>query len=291
MKFGIHQFVWNQGRDMAELETAMDGAAESGFDLLEFPGLDPASIDTARLVQKAQGLGIALGASAGLRPDMDLTSPDKACVARGEAFLTEAIHIARDIGAGHMSGPIFSAHQKFTTLPTRAGWEQSAEVLSRLAEVAKAAGIRLCLELVNRYETNLMNTVAQGLDYIRQTGSDNVFLHIDTFHMNIEEADQGRAIRHGADKVGYFHVGENHRGILGTGTIDFAPAFDALLDIGYDGYVSVEAFDSAGCGDDLKAICAIWREIWTDPDAFARHSRAFMQMQLDQARQRAAAYA
>ena len=75
----------------------------------------------------------------------------------------------------------------------------------------------LCLELFNRYETNLINTVKQGIAYIRDTGSDNIFLHIDTFHMNIEEADQAQAIRRAGDYIGYFHVGENHLGFLGSG--------------------------------------------------------------------------
>jgi D-psicose/D-tagatose/L-ribulose 3-epimerase len=291
MKFGIHQFVWNEGRNQAELEQAMEGAAAAGFDLLEFPGLDSKAIDAARLVRRAEALGLKLAASAGLRPELDLTSPDPECVRRGEAFLNEAVAIARDIGSTQLSGPIFSAHQKFATLPTERGWRSSTEVLARVADRAKAAGVALCLELVNRYETNLINTVRQGAAYIRDTGSDNIFLHVDTFHMNIEEADQAEAIRYAGHHVGYFHVGENHRGVLGTGTIDFAPAFDALLDIGYEGYVSVEAFDSSAIGDNLKAICAIWRENWSDSDAFARHARAFLGLQFEQAQKRAAAYA
>lgn len=291
MHLGIHAFVWNEGRDQAELEYALERTAETGFDLLEFPGINPSAIDVGRLARRAAALGLSVGASAGLRPEMDLTSPDPDRRLRGEAFLMEAVGVASDLGAAQISGPIFSAHQKFLTLPTEDGRKFSAEILARVAEKAKAGGVRVCVELVNRYETNLMNTVAQGLDYIRTSGSDNIFLHVDTFHMNIEEADQARAIRLGADRIGYFHVGENHRGFLGTGSINFAPAFDALLDIGYDGAVSVEAFNIDTVGDELKAICAIWRENWSDAEAFARHALAFMRMQLDEARRRRSAYA
>lgn len=291
MEFGVHAFVWTEGRVQADLEKAMERARDAGFGVFEFPGLDPKVIDIGRLARRAGEVGIKVAASAGLRPELDVTSSDPEVVRRGEAFLNEAVSIARDVGSTQLSGPIFSAHQKFRELPTADGWRTSAEVLARVAERAKDAGVALCLELVNRYETNLINTVRQGVDYIRDTGSDNIFLHVDTFHMNIEEADQARAIRYGGERIGYVHVGESHRGYLGTGSIDFAPTFDALIDIGYPGHVSVEAFDSRSLGSELKAICAIWRNFWADGDAFARHSKAFLDMQLAAARERAAAYA
>jgi D-psicose/D-tagatose/L-ribulose 3-epimerase len=159
-----------------------------------------------------------------------------------------------------------------------------------VAERAKASGVALSLELVNRYETNLINTAKQGLAFIKESGSDNIFLHLDTFHMNMEEDDPAQAIRLAGDRIGYFHVGESNRGNLGSGTIDFAPIFDALVAICYDKAIGIEAFDNRGCGDWLKAICAIWRENWTDSDSFATYSRTFVQMQWTEAQRRAAAY-
>lgn len=290
MQIGIHAFVWNDGQQTHALEQGMERARAAGYGLIEFPGVDRRTVDIDHIAKRAQALGLRIGASAGLAPEYDLTSEDPETVQRGEAFLNEAVSVARDLGSSGMSGPIFSAHQKFRTMPTRRGWDTSVAVLSRVADRAKAAGVALSLELVNRYETNLINTVQQGLAYIRDTGSDNIFLHLDTFHMNMEEEDPAQAIRLAGDKIGYFHVGESNRGHLGSGTIDFAPIFDALVAIGYDKAISIEAFDSAGCGDWLKAICAIWRPNWSDPDAFARQSLGFVQAQWTQAQRRAAAY-
>lgn len=290
MDIAIHTFVWNDGQDQHSLETAMAKACAAGYGMIEFPGVDRRKLNIDRLARHAGDLGIGVAASAGLPPEYDVTSADPDVVGRGEAFLNEAVSVARDLGSAQMSGPIFSAHQKFRTLPTQQGWLTSASVLSRVAERAKASGVALCLELVNRYETNLINTVQQGLAYIRETGSDNIFLHLDTFHMNIEEDDPAQAIRLAGDNIGYFHVGESNRGNLGSGTIDFSRIFDALVSIGYDKSVGIEAFDSRGCGDWLKAICAIWRENWTDSDAFAAYSRTFVQMQWTEAQRRAAAY-
>jgi D-psicose/D-tagatose/L-ribulose 3-epimerase len=290
MEFGLHAFVWTEGRTQADLEAALEKTKEAGFDFLELPGLDRKAFDLDRLARRAASLKLKMTASAGLPPAYDVTSADPEVVKRGEAFLAEAVSVARDLGCSQMSGPIFSAHQKFTRLPTREGWKTSAGVLARVAEKAKAGGVALCLELVNRYETNLMNTVKQGVQYIKDSGSDNLFLHIDTFHMNIEEADPAQAIRFGKDYIGYFHVGESNRGFLGVGSIDFAPIFDALLDIGYSKNVGVEAFDVNSIGDELKAICAIWRDVIDDNVAFARHSKTFLDAQVSEARRRRGAY-
>lgn len=290
MKFGVHSFVWNDAQETATIEYGMERARAAGYDFFELPGFDRKRVDVARIAKTAESLGIELGASCGLAPEFDVSSEDPAVVAAGEAMLNEAVSIARDVGSKGMSGPIFSGHQKYRVMPTRRNWDTSVAVLTRVADRAKAAGVALSMELVNRYETNLMNTVKQGLAYIRDTGSDNLFLHIDTFHMNIEEGDMGQAIRLAGDRIGYFHVGESNRGYLGSGSIDFAPVFDALVAIGYQKVISVEAFNTQGCGDWLKAICAIWRENWTDADAFALTSLAFMRAQWDEAQRRAAAY-
>ena len=290
MKFGVHSFVWNDAQDTRSMAYGMERAKAAGYGFFELPGFDRTCVDIPTIVKLAEDLGIELGASCGLPPEADVSSDDAALVAKGEAMLYEAVAVARDLGSKGMSGPIFSGHQKYRVMPTRRNWDTSVAVMTRVAERAKASGIALSMELVNRYETNLMNTVKQGLAYIADTGASNLFLHIDTFHMNIEEDDMAQAIRLGSDKIGYFHVGESNRGYLGTGSINFKPVFDALVAIGYDKVISVEAF-SQNCGDWLKAICAIWRENWTESDAFAETSLTFMQMQWDEAQRRAATYA
>ncbi|MFK0334692.1 sugar phosphate isomerase/epimerase family protein [Rhizobium sp. NPDC090275] len=290
MKLAIHSFVWSDAQDQNSLELVMEKAVATGYSLIEFPGVDRNKINVDRIAKRAEQLGLGVLASAGLAPEYDLTSEDPEVVRRGEAFLHEAVSVARDLGSRQMSGPMFSAHQKFKTMPTRRGWDTSVGVLRKVSEKAKAANVALCMELVNRYETNLINTVQQGLAYIRDSGSDNIYLHLDTFHMNMEEEDPAQAIRLAGDRIGYFHIGESNRGNLGSGTIQYAPIFDALLDIGYSRNIGIEAFANAGCGDWLKAICAVWRENWSDGDNFARTSKTFVEMKINEAKGRRAAY-
>jgi D-psicose/D-tagatose/L-ribulose 3-epimerase len=157
-----------------------------------------------------------------------------------------------------------------------------------VAHRARDAGVTLNLEIVNRFETNLLNTTAQGLAFLDETGEDNVKLHLGTFHMNIEEANPPDAIRAAGNALGYFHIGESNRGYLGAGTIGFDAIFDALLDIGYDDYLTFESFFSAVVDRDLSITTGLWRNTWTDNVDLARDVRAFIaQRYADAVRRRA----
>jgi D-psicose/D-tagatose/L-ribulose 3-epimerase len=292
-KLGIHAFVWTGSSLEKDLEAATWKAKECGYSLIEFPRLDPRKFSVAAFAKRLRELEMKVVVTMGLAPDADVSSEDPAVVKRGEAALDEAVAVTRDLGGTKLGGIIFSAHAKYRSLPTKKGWDHSVGVLGRVAERAKAAGVSLNLELVNRFESNLLNTTAQGLAYIRDTGSDNVFLHLDTFHMNIEEPDPAAAIRMAGKKLGYFHVGESNRGYLGSGTNRFPELFDALVEIGYDDYLTFESFSSEVVDKDLSITCAIWRNPWGDADnvKLAKHARGFIESRLAEARRKARAAA
>jgi D-psicose/D-tagatose/L-ribulose 3-epimerase len=286
-KLGIHAFVWTGSSAPQDLEAAAQKAHDVGFRLIEFPRLDPAKFDVPWLARRLPQIGIGVAVTMGLPLHADISSEDAATVKRGEAILEQAVAVTRDLGGKKLGGILFSAHTKYTTPPTRKGWDNSVTTLARVAEKAKAAGVSLNLEIVNRFETNLLNTAAQGLAYIRDSGSDNIFLHLDTFHMNIEEADPPLAIRMAGKHLGYFHVGESNRGFLGSGTVDFPPIFDALVENGYDDFITFESFSSEVVDKDLSITCAIWRNTWTDNVALARHARQYIEERLEEARRKA----
>jgi D-psicose/D-tagatose/L-ribulose 3-epimerase len=97
--------------------------------------------------------------------------------------------------------------------------------------------------------------------------------------MNIEEGFVGQAIERCGDRLGYFHVGESHRGYLGTGTVDFAAVFRSLARIGYDGPIAFESFSSAVVDPVLSNVLGVWRNLWSDGYDLARHAKAFMEAQ------------
>ncbi|WP_199539405.1 sugar phosphate isomerase/epimerase family protein [Phaeobacter inhibens] len=266
---------------------AIEKSAEHGFRMIELAYLRPELFDLDRLAKKAQALDVEIVVTMGLPADADVSSEDKAVVANGRALLSDAVKAVRDIGGIRLGGIPYSMHGKYETMPTRTGWMNSAESIAAIAEIAKECGVELVLEVVNRFESNLLNTTAQGLKFIEDTGRDDVFLHLDTFHMNIEEASPPDAIRLAGDKCRYFHFNENYRGFLGTGTIDFPSIFAALVDIGYDDRdIVFESFSSAIVDEGLSRVCGIWRDTWDDNNPLAAHARQFIEQRWSEALRR-----
>ncbi|RVD45408.1 sugar phosphate isomerase/epimerase [Mesorhizobium sp. M4B.F.Ca.ET.215.01.1.1] len=286
-RIGIHSFVWSASSAQADLERTLANTKEAGFELIEFSYLDPANVDIGRLARRIADLDLGVAISIGLPANGDISSADRAVAARGVDILNRTIALTRDLGGRKVGGILSTSHGLQTEAPTRDQWNRSAATLAKVAETAKAAGVTLNLEIVNRFESNLLNTAAQGLAFIEDTGSDNIFLHLDTFHMNIEEADAALAIRNAVGKIGYVHIGESHRGFLGTGSIDFAGIFDALTAIGYDDDLSFESFSSEIVDENLSKKTAIWRNLWTDNMELARHARRFIAVGLETARRKA----
>jgi len=288
-RLGVHAFVWTGGSGVQEFESAMEKSHRLGYRLIEFPRLDPKKFDIAWLARRLQDFELSVAVTMGLPPFADISSEDPVAIEQGERILEAAVAIARDLGGKKLGGILFSAHRKYDALPTRKGWDNSVAVLTRVAEKAKSAGVTINLEVVNRFESNLLNTAAQGLAFIRDAGTDNIYLHLDTFHMNIEEADPAQAILLAGDRLGYFHVGESHRGYLGSGTIDFPKIFDALVAAGYRDDITFESFSSAVVDKDLSIICGIWRNTWEDNIALAAHAKDFIEARHSEAVRKAAA--
>lgn len=287
-RLGIHSFVWTGGQTQEGLEHALRKSAEHGYRTIEFAYLRPERFDLDRLAKLAQSLDVEIGVTMGLPLAKDVSSEDPAEVAAGVAMLADAVRAVRDIGGNKLGGILYSAHTKYNRQPTRKGWDNSVASIAKTADLAQECGVDLVLEVVNRFETNLLNTTAQGLKFIEETGSSHVRLHLDTFHMNIEEANPAAAIRLAGDRIGYFHIGESNRGYLGDGVINFDLIFDALLDIGYARDIVFESFSTTVVDEGLSLACAIWRDTWTDNDPLAAHARQYIELKMDEARRRRA---
>ena len=276
-RLGIHSFVWTSGQTQEGLEMALEKSAEHDYRCIEFAYLKPELFNLDRLAKKSQELDIKIGVTMGLPIDRDVSSEDLDVVKKGRETLASAISAVRDLGGDKLGGILYSAHTKYNQPPTMNGWNNSVEAIALTGELAKGAGIDLVLEVVNRFESNLINTTAQGLKFISETGNDNVLLHLDTFHMQIEEANPSASIRLAKEKIGYFHIGESTRGFLGDGTIDWNSIFDALVAIDYNKDIVFESFSTKIVDKSLSLVCAIWRDTWTDNDSLASHARQFIE--------------
>jgi len=278
---GIHGLVWVGGWSPAECERAIASSKEAGYDLLEFPVFEPKSLNVEAISRSLRAHELGARCSLGLSWDTDISSSDPDVVARGESLLGDALSVTRDIGSPYLGGVIYSALGKYPDMPTERGRQNSIDALRRLAEKAAPSGITLGLEIVNRYETNLLNTTAQTLPFIEEIGAPNVVVHLDTYHMNIEETDFRTPVLACGDKLGYVHIGENFRGYLGTGHVNFPELFAALAEIGYDGTITFESFSSAVVDANLSRTLAIWRNVWSDGADLARQARRFIAEQME----------
>ena len=284
-KLGVHALVWEKGWSHEECARAIAKTAEVGYDLIEIPALDPASIDTAFTSKQLQKAGIGATSSMGLDADTDISSNDREKEKRGEARLEEAVSVIRDIGATHMCGILESAFQKYAVPTTAEGVKRACEVLARVAEKAAASNIVMGLEVVNRYESNVLNTASQAVEMCRRIGAPNVKVHLDVYHMNIEESDIGEAILKTGDHLGYFHTGDSHRGYMGSGSIDLAGVFRAVVKSGYAGPITFESFSSRVVGQPLEGILGIWRNLWEDSHDLAAHALMYTKAQLKAAQE------
>ncbi|SHO66796.1 D-psicose/D-tagatose/L-ribulose 3-epimerase [Pseudoxanthobacter soli DSM 19599] len=284
-KLGVHALVWEKGWSHEECARAIANTAEVGFDLIEVPALDPASIDTDFTAKQLLKAGIGATSSLGLDADTDISSNDREKEKRGEERLLSALSVIRDIGATHMCGILESAFQKYAVPTTAEGVKRSCEILARVAEKAAVNNITLGLEVVNRYESNVLNTASQAVEMCKRIGAPNVKVHLDVYHMNIEESDMAQAIIDTGPYIGYFHTGDSHRGYMGSGTIDLAGAFRALVKADYQGPITFESFSSRVVGQPLEGILGIWRNLWEDSRDLAEHALMYTKAQLKAARE------
>ena len=279
-KLGVHALVWEAGWSHEECARAIQKTAEVGYDFIEAPALDPSLIDPDFTRRQLEQAGIGINFSLGLDFNSDISSGDPEKRKRGQKKLEDAIAVCRDCGGSIIGGILYSAFGKYDRPPTADGIAQSAETLRTVAEIAARSDITLVLEVVNRYETNICNTAAQGVEMARRVGAPNVKVHLDVYHMNIEESDIGSAIVETGDYLGYFHTGDSHRGYMGSGSIDLSSVFRALVRANYQGPITFESFSSRVVGQPLEGILGIWRNLWDDGHDLASHALMYTKAQL-----------
>lgn len=277
---GIHALVWAGDTSPQSITTAITNAAAAGYDLLELSLHDSTNLDVETTRSELAAAGLKVACSRGLAFDADVSSDDPDTVQRGAELLTTSLQLTHQLGGTHFTGALYSALGKYSQPLSATGRSNVVGVLKDLSNQAAELGMTLGLEVCNRYETNVINTAADALHLADDIGADNVLIHLDTYHMNIEEDDFARPVHLVGDRLGYVHIGENHRGYLGSGHLDFAPFFRALDAVGYTGPITFESFSSAVVARGLSNDLAVWRNLWSDGADLARHAHQFITEQI-----------
>jgi D-psicose/D-tagatose/L-ribulose 3-epimerase len=279
-EIGIHGSVWSRSFDEAGFRHAVARTQAAGYDMLELPLLDPFSFDATVGRAILDETDLSINASLALSFDTDISSEREDAIAAGEALLMRAVDVLQEMGGKYLIGVTYGALMKHSVPATAAGRQNGMVVLRRVADYAKAAGIIIGLEIVNRYETNLMNTAKEAVAYLDELDHDNVTIHLDTYHMNIEESGMYESVLTAGDRLGYLHIGESHRGYLGSGSVDFDGLFRALSHINYRGPITFESFSSAVVDTDFSNMLALWRDLWKDADDLGSHANTFIRNRL-----------
>jgi len=250
---------------------------EMGFDIVEVCVEDPDLLTAEAVRQAAQATGLQVSVCGAFGPARDVSHEDPGQRELGLRYLRCCTDLAMAVGSPIVAGPMYSATGKARLLPPAQRDQQrawAAESLRQAADYAGERGIRLAIEPLNRFETDLVNTVEQGLELCDRTGRPNVGLMLDTFHMNIEEKSFTDAIKLAAGRLFHMQVAENDRGTPGSGHVPWAEVFSALDAVGYGGPVVIESFLPSVA--EIARAVSLWRPVAPSMDALAREGLAFI---------------
>lgn len=241
-----------------------------GFDTVEIPIEDPSHIDPAHVRRELEKNKLVCGSiCACMGPGRDFrgtVEEQKTAMDYCKALIDQMAVI----GCPSLIGPVYSVVGKADAVEEaqqKKEWALVVKNLKQLAKYAEKKGVQICVEPLNRFETDFLNTCDKGVKLIKDVGSKALKLHLDTFHMNIEEKNQAAAIRKAGKLLGHFHACGSDRGTPGNDHIDWKPIAGALKAVGYKGDVVIESFTT-----DVKVIAraaAIWRRIEPTRDEIA----------------------
>jgi len=254
--FGVHTSMWTMNWSLDGAERAVAAAVKYGMDFIEIALLDAPNVDAAHTRALLERHDLRALCSLGL-PERAWPSRDPEAAI---AHLTQAIDKTAEMGCEALTGVTYGGIGERTGLPPTTGeLDNVARALEAAARHAKSRGILFGIEPVNRYETHLINTGAQGAAMIERIGLDNMFLHLDTYHMNIEEKGAANGVLAGCEYLRYIHLSESDRGTPGWGTCDWDEIFATLAAIGFDGGLAMESF--INMPPELAYGLSVWRPV------------------------------
>jgi D-psicose/D-tagatose/L-ribulose 3-epimerase len=276
-QLGANTWIWTSPLTDAWLAEFAPRIRGWGFDIIELPIENLDDWEPGRTRKLLQELGLGATTCLVMPPGRDLVSEDRQQVADTQAYLKSCLDMAAAVGAGVVAGPAYAAVGRtwlMTPDERRRTVDQLAEALRPVVVHAENSGVKLGIEPLNRYETSLINTVAQGLEIVERLDSPACGVALDTFHMNIEEKDPAAAIRAARGHIVHVQVCGNDRGAPGADHTDWAGTLAALGEAGYDGPLCIESF-SAG-NQSLARAASIWRPLEPTQDAIAIDGLAFL---------------
>jgi len=274
MKFGVNTFIWAGEFDRSMLPL-LARIKEHGFDGVQVPLFRPADFLASEIRKGAEANGLECSVCPILVDGLSLISDDAALRKKTQQHLKDVIKLAADAGANTIAGPLYAP---VGYLPGRRRnadeWKWAIEGYQSATGTLTDYKMTMAIEPLNRFETYFLNTAADAAKLCDEVGHPNVGVLFDTFHANIEEKSIADAFRTVGRHLKHVHTCENDRGIPGSGHVEWPSIFQALRDIHYDGWLTIESFGFAIKG--LSAAAAIWRDIEKTPESIAFEGIKFL---------------
>lgn len=281
IKVGMNLLLWSDNANYKEHSHLLDFCKEVGFDGVEFNvGVVHDAEDCVKFGEHAKELGLDVTTVATFDPSVcNPISPDPAMRAKVFPEFKRCIDLSIALGSKLICGPLFQGLGYFSgARPTQQEWDWSIETMRPCFEYAQSKGITVAVEPINRFECYLLNTVADGVRYVKEINLDNVGLLVDTMHSNIEELDMAKSYREALPYIKHVHISENDRGVPGTGHACGKEIFEVFKEGGYDGYLTIEAFNLGA--PSLMGALHLWRTFAPSDDDLARDGCKYIRSML-----------
>jgi len=275
IKFGINLLLWTDDPTQEKFYPLYQQLADIGFDGVELPIINGQADNYYKLGNRLNELGLSCTATSICMPESDPISADATIRRNAVERLKFTLDCCQAVGAKILGGPLYAAIGKFSgASPTPKELKHSLEVVDLVAAYADTLGIELTLEFLNRFEIYLLNTTDATHEFIQQLKQKNVGIHYDTFHAHIEEKDPISAISKAAKAINHVHLSENDRSTPGKGQVNWQDTFQALKNVDYQGWLTIEAF---GRGlPNISAATKIWRPMFEDEMTLAKEGLVFI---------------
>jgi D-psicose/D-tagatose/L-ribulose 3-epimerase len=274
MKFGVNTFIWTASFDRSHLPL-LPKIKAGGFDGVEVSLFRPADFATKDIAKGLAENGLECTICSVLTGGLSMLSEDAGVRRQTRTHMEECVKTAAEVGAKIIAGPLYSP---VGYLPGRRRtadeWKWAVDCYQSLGPVLTQYGVTIAIEPLNRFETYFLNTAEDAAKFCDEINHPNVGVLFDTFHANIEEKDIAQGYRTVGRHLKHVHTCENDRGIPGTGHVEWKSVFQALRDLKYDGWLTIESFGfSLG---EISAAASIWRDLAPTPDSIAYEGVKFL---------------
>ncbi|MCD7736417.1 MAG: sugar phosphate isomerase/epimerase [Lachnospiraceae bacterium] len=275
VNLGLNTWLWANKFEKKHL-FCIDKAYELGAEAIDFSVNDPFGFPTKDVAQRVKQYDMEVIVTTAMPADCNAISPDPEEREKALDYMKKLLDIAGELGSGIVGGVNYVGSGYHTGKPrTQQEIEWDVEYLRAASEYASQYGVDIALEAVKRFETHFVNTAAQAMELIRLADRPNLKVHLDTFHMNIEEADFAEAIESCGEKLAYMHLIDSNRGAPGMGHVPWVEVFRALKKIGYEGVGCIETFNP----ETLEETCSLTylnRKFADTPEELAKQGLTYL---------------